>query len=91
MLFNAKSILYKNQFYSKQFSLVWLHGLIVKIFLFQAIQFSQRVLIWPIQFSISIDFVYIQLNVKIILIQTIPFSISTQFKYQNSSIASLSV
>ena len=37
---------------------------LLKIFLFQAIQFSQTVLIQPIQFSISIDFVYTQLNVK---------------------------
>ena len=35
-----------------------------KTFLFQAIQFSQKVLIQPIQFSISIDFVYTLLNVK---------------------------
>ena len=33
-----------------------------KLFLFQAIQFRQTVLIQPIQFSISIDFVYTQLN-----------------------------
>ena len=33
-------------------------------FLFQAIQFSQTVLIQLIQFSISIDFVYTQLKVK---------------------------
>ena len=32
--------------------------------LFQAMQFSQRVLIQTIQFSISIDFVYTPLNVK---------------------------
>ena len=30
----------------------------------QAIQFCQTVLIQPIQFSISIDFVYTQLNFK---------------------------
>ena len=35
--------------------------------LFQAIQFIQTVLIQPIQFSISIDFVYTQLNVKTVL------------------------
>ena len=35
-----------------------------KIFLLQAIQFSQTVLIQLIQFSISTDFVYTQLNVK---------------------------
>ena len=32
-------------FYIKQFSLAWVHSLIVKAFLFQAIQFSQTVLI----------------------------------------------
>ena len=35
-----------------------------KTFLFQAIQFIQTVLIQLIQFSISTDFVYTQLNVK---------------------------
>ena len=35
--------------------------------LFQAIQFSQKVLIQPIQFSITTDFVYTQLNVKTVL------------------------
>ena len=38
-----------------------------KKFLFQAIQFSQAVLIQLIQFSISTDFVYLQLNVKTVL------------------------
>ena len=38
-----------------------------KIFLFQAIQFSQAVFIQLIQFSISIDFVYTQLNVKTVI------------------------
>ena len=33
------------QFYLKQFSLAWVRSLIVKTFLFQAIQFSQTVLI----------------------------------------------
>ena len=40
------------------------YSLIVKTFLCQAIQFSQAVLIQLIQFSISTDFVYTQLNVK---------------------------
>ena len=40
---------------------------IVKTFLFQAIQFSQAVIIQLIQFSISTDFLYAQLNVKTIL------------------------
>ena len=63
------------QFYFKQFSLAWVHCLIVKTFLFQGIQFSQTVQIQTIQFSISIVFV----------------NISTQFKCQNSSISSNSV
>ena len=42
-------------------------SLIVKTFLFQAIQFSQAVLIQLIQVSISTDFVYTQLNVKTVL------------------------
>ena len=43
------------------------HSLIGKIFLFQAIQFSHAVLIQLIQFDISTDFVYTQLNVKTVL------------------------
>ena len=45
-----------------------------KTFLFQAIQFSQKDLI---QLSVSIDFVYTQLNVKTVLYQTIQFRINT--------------
>ena len=56
-----------SQFYFKQFSLVWVHSLIWKIFLFQAIQFSQTILIQTIQFSKSIDFLHTQLNVKTVL------------------------
>ena len=37
------------------------------------------------------SFVYTQLNVKTVLFQTIQFSISTQFKCQNSSISNNSV
>ncbi len=48
-----------------------------KTFLFLAIQFNQTILIQTIQFSISIDFVHTQLNVKTVLFQTIQFSIST--------------
>ena len=62
-----------------------------KAFLFQAIQFSQAVLIQLIQFSISTDFVYTQLNVKTVLYQTIQFSVSTVSKSKNSSILSNSV
>ena len=40
------------------------YGLIVKTFLFLAIQFSQAVLIQLIKFGIKTDFVYTQLNVK---------------------------
>ena len=38
-----------------------------KTFVFQAIQFSQAILIQLIQFSISTDFIYIHLNVKSVL------------------------
>ena len=50
-----------------------------KTFLFQAIQLSQAVLIQTILFSISIFFIYTQLNVETVLFQAIQFSISTQF------------
>ena len=59
--------------------------------LFQVIHFRQTVLIKSIQLSLSIDFVYTQLNVKTVLNQTIPFSISKQFTCHNSSISSNSV
>ena len=45
--------------------------------LFRAFQFSQTVLIQPIQFSISRHFVDTPLNVKTVLFQTIQFSVST--------------
>ena len=62
----------QNSFYTSiQFSLAWVHSL--KTFLFQAIQFSQKVLIQAIQFSMST-----QLNVKTVLFQAIQISISTQ-------------
>ena len=54
-----------------------MHSLIVKTFLFQAIQFSQTVLLQTIQLSMRIVFVYTQLNVKTILFQTIQFSVRT--------------
>ena len=44
----------------------------------RGIQFSQTVLIWTIQFSISIDLVYTELNIKTVLFQVIQFSISIQ-------------
>ena len=49
----------------------------LKTFLFLAIQFNQTVLIQTIQFTISIAFVYTQLNVKTVLFQAIQFSMST--------------
>ena len=67
-----------SQFYFKQFSLTWIHSLIFKTFLFQAFQFSQKILIQTIQFSISIDFLHTQLNVKTVLFQTIQFNIQFQ-------------
>ena len=51
----------------------------LKTFLFQAIQFSQTVLIQTVQFSIIIIFVYTQLNIETVLFQVIQFSISMQF------------
>ena len=61
-----------------------------KTFLFQAIQFSQTVII---QFSISTDFIYTQLNVKSVLYITIQFSVNTvsmskkQFYFKEFSLA----
>ena len=52
-------------------------SLIVKNILFQAVQFSQIVLIQAIQFSISIAFVYTQLNVKTALFEKIQFNVRT--------------
>ena len=43
---------------------------------FQAIHFIQTIPIQPIQFSISIDFVYTWLNVKTVLYKTFQFSVS---------------
>ena len=53
-----------------------------KTFLFQAIKFIHTVLIQLIQFSISIEFLYTQLDVKTVLNQTIQFSISAKFKWK---------
>ena len=50
-----------------------------KTFLFHGTQFIQAVLIERIEISISIVFVYCQLNIKTVLFQTFQFSISTQF------------
>ena len=91
-----------NQFFFKQFSLAWVHSLIVKNI--SSFQFSQTVLFQTSQFSLSIDFVHTQLNVKTVLyktiqfcartvsmsktvpFQTIQFSVSTQFKCKYSLI-----
>ena len=87
----------QKHFHFKQFSLVWVHSLIVKTFLFQIIQFSQTVVIRLIQFSMGIDFLYTQLYIETVLYETIQFSISTQFKckysliVKNISISSYSV
>ena len=61
----------------KQFSLAWVHSLIAKNISISTIHFSQTVLIQPVQFSISIDFVYTQLNIKTVLFQKIQFNVST--------------
>ena len=54
-----------SQLYFKQFSSAWVHGLIVKTILFQAIHFFfQTLLIQLTQFRISIDFLYTQINVQ---------------------------
>ena len=60
--------LYKQSvlFQTIQFSMTTLFSM-TKIFLFQTIQFSQTVLIKTFQFSLNIDSVYTQLNVKTVL------------------------
>ena len=58
-----------------------MHTLIIKTFLLQAINFSQLVLIRAIQFSISIDFLCILLNVTSVLFQTIQLRV-VQFQSQ---------
>ena len=47
----------------------------------------RTVLFLTIQFSISIVYVFTQLNVKIVLFQTIQFSISTVLMSKNSFIS----
>ena len=49
-------------------------------------QFNQTIVIQTIQFSISIDLVYTQLNVKRVLFQTIQFNIQKQFHFKQSSL-----
>ena len=65
--------------------------LIVKAFLFRAIQFSQAILLQLIQFSKSADFVYIQIHVRTVLCQAIQFSVNTVSMSKNSSILNNSV
>ena len=81
---NAKAVLFqKIQFnQSTKFKCKY-RVYLSKTFLFQAIQFSQTVLIQTIQFSVSTVSMP-----KTVLVQTVQFSMSTQFKYQNSSISS---
>ena len=96
-LFNVKSIFMKIVLFqiihfriSTQFKCKY--SLIVKKKkLFQAIQFSQAVLIQLIQFSLSRDFVYKHLNVKTVLYYIIQFSVSTVSMSKNSSISNHSV
>ena len=62
-----------------------------KTFLFQAIQFSQTVLNQTSQFSKNIVFVYTQLNVGTVQVQTIQLNASTvsmlkQFYFQQFSL-----
>ena len=61
-------------------------GTTSSILLFQAIQFSQTILIQKIQISVSTVSIS-----KTVQFQTIQFCISAQFKYQNSSILNNSV
>ena len=58
-------ILFKQLYITIQFSVNTVS--MSKTFLFWAIQFSQAVPIQLIQFSISTDFIYTQLNVKTVL------------------------
>ena len=62
-----KIVLFQTIHFSISTQFKYKYSLIVKTFLFQAIQFSQAVLIQLIQFNISIDLVYPQLNVKTVL------------------------
>ena len=47
-----------NRFYFKQFSLALVHSLIFKNISISTIQFRQTVVILPIKFGVSTDFVY---------------------------------
>ena len=68
-LFNVKSI-FKQIVSFRLFSLAWVHSLIVKNISISSYS------VYSIQFSISTDFVYTQLNVKTILYWTNQFRVS---------------
>ena len=64
----SKIVQFKTIQFSKSTQFKCKYSLIVKkTFLFQAIQFSQAILLQLIQFCKSTDFVYTQLNVKTVL------------------------
>ena len=92
-LFNAKStVLFQTIQFSISMQFKYKYCLIVKkTFLFQRIQSNQAVLIQLIQFCISTDFVYTQLNVKTVLYKTIQFCLSTVSMSKNSFISNNSV
>ena len=62
-----KIVLFQSIPFSRSTQFKCKYSLIEKKILFQAIQFSQAVLLQLIQFRISTDFVYAQLNVKTVL------------------------
>ena len=66
----------------KPSSVSWL--VLWRINIFQVI--FRWIKFWTIQFSINVVFVYKQLIVKTVLLQTIQFCINTQFKCQKSSV-----
>ena len=74
--FMLNQLLHKLSILFQKFSLAWVHNLIVKNISISTIQFSQAALIQTIQFSISIVFVHTQIKDKIVLFQTIQFSLS---------------
>ena len=90
-IFNPKSIFIKTSQFSISTQFKCKYILIEKSYLSEAIRFSQVVLIHLIQFSISTDFVYTQLNVKTVLYKKNQFSVSTVSMSKNSSISNNSV
>ena len=63
----SKIIQFKTIQFSKSTQFKFKYSLIVKTFLFRAIQFSQAILLQLIQFTKSTDFVYTQLHVRTVL------------------------